>query len=136
MKSSVLPFLVALASVSLFGCGGDADGDAQGADADDAAAPASVEEPRMEQGDRTDLDAFLTEYEEFVDQYCQLTEEFASANMTEMAELMDRMSAQAMKLAEFYTQAVAFQASASPEAQRRLEEMEEKAQACADKISG
>lgn len=136
MNSSVLPCLVALASVSLVGCGGDAGEDAQGAAAGDAPAPASAEEAQVGQGERTDLDAFLTEYEEFIDEYCQFTEEFASADMTEMADLMNRMSAQSMKLGEFSTQAVAIQASASPEAQRRLEAMQEKAEACADRISG
>jgi len=136
MKSRSLPFLVALVSVSLLGCGGDADTDAPESDPGDPPATAPAEEAQMGQGEETDLDAFLTEYEEFVDQYCEFTEEFSTANMTEMASLMEEMSAKSMELADYSTQVVALQASASPEAQRRLEEMQKKADGCSEALSG
>ena len=131
MRSTILPSLVILVLVSLSGCGGGSD--TEEADAVEATPSEAIQAPS---GTNTDLDEFLDEYEEFVDQYCEFTEDLATANLAEMATMVERMSAQAMDLADFSAQAVAFQASASEEAQRRLKAMEDKAEECAANLPG
>ncbi len=136
MNARSLFTLLLLTSFSLFGCGGDSGGDAQGSATEDSGAAEPAADAQMEEGSRTDLDDFLEEYEEFVDQYCELTDQFATASVTDLQALAEKMSAQGMELSQYSTRAVALKASASQEAQDRLEAMQEKAEACANKISG
>lgn len=136
MKTSYLPLLAVLGILSLLGCGGESAGTPEDRDAEPAGATQTPPATEMGQGERTDLDDFLTEYEEFIDQYCEFTAEFAGANVSEMAALAEEMSAKGMKLVDYSNRAVALQASASAEAQQRLEEMKKKAEGCAEKMGG
>jgi hypothetical protein len=124
MKPRPLPALAVFALLLFAACGGGSDGDSEVAEA-----------AAIAQGNNSDLDEFLEDYEEFVDEYCEFTERFATASLTEMTALAEDMSATGVELAQYSTRAVALKASASEEAQRRLDQMNAKVEECGAKLS-
>lgn len=129
MKSRFLPVLAVFALFLCTACGGGSDGDSE------VAGSAVAEAAPITQGNNADLDEFLDDYEEFVDQYCEFTERFATASLTEMTALAEEMGARGVELAQYSTRAVALKASASEEAQRRLDQMNAKVEECGEKLN-
>jgi hypothetical protein len=139
MKIAPLLIIAALGAPLTLGCGGGDTSDAPEAGTDqvfpaperagDAATPAEV-------GMSADLQAFLEEYEEFIDKYCELADRFSRATMAELAQLGQEMGDHAMKFGEYSGRALTMQASLSPEAQAKMEELQKRGEACGERIAG
>jgi hypothetical protein len=139
MKIAPLMIIAALGVPLTLGCGGGDTSDAPAAGteqvspaperAGDVATPA-------EAGMSADLQAFIKDYEEFIDKYCELADRFSRATMAELAQLGQEMGEQAMKFGEYSAQTLAMRASFSPEAQAKMEELQKRGEACGERIAG
>lgn len=131
--------MAALGVSLLLGCGGGDSSDSPAVGGQETAAPVEEAVSDVMQaggGDSADVEKFLEDYEELIDKYCDFTDRFSKASMSEMAELAQEMATQGAELAEYSMQAIAFQAAYSPEAEEKLEELEKKAEACGEEIGG
>jgi len=128
MKPRFLPVFAVFAIFLFSACGGGSDRDSEVSEL------AAAEAAPIAQGNNADLDEFLEDYEEFIDQYCEFTERFATASMAEMTTLAEEMSATGVELAQYSTRAVSLKASASEEAQRKLDESNAKAEECGENL--
>ena len=121
------------------GCGGE-EGDTEAATAEEAieAAAETQESEQQETGqdESEEVQAFLTEYETFIDQYCELADRLANASMTEMVQLTQNMATQAQQLSELATRGVALETAFSESAQEKLEELEARADECTERMGG
>lgn len=139
MKIAPLMLMAALGLTVLPGCGGGdrSESPAVGGDETPSAVDRAADDAApVEAGTSADVQAFLKDYEELVDKYCEFTDRFSRATMAEMAQLGQEMADQAMELSEYSTRAIALRASLSEEAQARMEELGKKAEACGEKIGG
>lgn len=130
---STLIFLLVL------GCGGGDGPDPSADGAGEMATPseqAAGEEPQLGSGDSADVEAFFQDYEELIDSYCEFAERFSTASLEEMAQLGQEMASKGMEMTEYSSRAIAMRARFSPEAEERFEELQTKAEECAEKISG
>jgi hypothetical protein len=135
------PLLVVLALLlvsPLLGCSGGNAPDAAGGGGAEASPPASAleEAPPIGSGESADLKAFLEDYEKFVEKYCELAERFPKATLAEMVQLGEEMAALGLGFTEYSTRAIAMRASASPDAQEKMDALSRRADACGEKIGG
>ena len=77
-----------------------------------------------------DLDQFLTDYEAFINTYCEMAQKISAAPLAKKPQLLQKWAAQVQKLSSYNESIISMKASASPAAKERLEALEKKANEC------
>lgn len=121
-------FLIAsLSSLVFVSCGSDDSKEEKGI-------PQTAEEMAQQAsanlGSKTDMDAFILDYQKFADEYCAEGKGFKSAGLMEKVQLAQNMTGFATKMSEYNAQILSLQASASESVQQRIEEIGKQLDGC------
>ncbi|MFC1668892.1 hypothetical protein ACFL20_00750 [Spirochaetota bacterium] len=81
-----------------------------------------------------DVDKFLSDYESFVTEYCSVTDQISTAPMMKKVKLMQGLAIKSTKLSKYANDSIAMKASMSASAQKKLDELQKKADQCSKKV--
>ncbi|MBN1534734.1 MAG: hypothetical protein JXA20_18835 [Spirochaetes bacterium] len=77
-----------------------------------------------------EAEQFINDYEAFVDDYCKLSEKAGSASLMDKITLAQQMAAKAQELQKYTDRQAHIKAGLTPDGEKRIEAIAEKAAKC------